>query len=316
MVTKEHQQLNNFTDSLLERPGCALCGSYESKVHIAFRDIPVVRCANCGFLYSSRTLNADAMHGYYQNNFGSQRHLEGQQVNARTNGVVIEQVMDLGKIRSWLDVGCGYGFLNRWLRQQGIETVGVELSGQEADYAKAAGLDVHNTPLSDSGLPLGYFDVVSSFEVIEHVSDPKGLVAEMASYVRPGGHLIVMTDNFESTAAKHLRGDFPKWIPHSHVNHFSGASLRRCIQSVPGLTIEKEAAYTPWDIRGRQLLRQFRSPVADEDAFDLPSTLSTEMGKKYKFFKLRYRLNPVWTRLTLQRSLDEGALMYAICRKA
>jgi hypothetical protein len=39
------------------------------------------------------------MQAYYQKNFGSQRHLEGQRVNARTNAVALGQLLDFGKVK-------------------------------------------------------------------------------------------------------------------------------------------------------------------------------------------------------------------------
>lgn len=315
MANAQSGAITEFSGALVDRRICALCGSSESEIHIGFRDIPVVRCRKCGFIYSSRVLSEEAASKYYEQNFGSQRHLEGQSVNARTNAVVLEQLLNLKSIKTWLDIGCGYGFLLRWLSDRGIHADGVELSHQEAEHAKAQGLRVHNTFLSQSGLQKNHFDVVSSFEVIEHISAPRAFLAEMAEYVKPGGYLVVMTDNFESAAARKLQAGFPKWIPHSHISHFGPESLRNCIAGIPGLTIEKEAAYTPWDVSGRQLLAHFKSPVPAENAFDLRATLSTEMHKDYKLYRLRYLTNPIWTRLNMTRRMEGGAQMYALCRK-
>jgi hypothetical protein len=137
----------------------------------------------------------------------------------------------------------------------------------------------------------------------------------MAEYVRPGGLLVIMTDNFESTIVKMLRGSFPKWIPHSHVSHFAPGSLRRCISSVPGLSPEAEASYSPWDMVGRQLLSVLKRPIPDEQVYDLRAALATEMNRKYKLFHLRHSLNPLWARITLRETLECGALMYAVYRK-
>jgi len=293
------------------------CGSKERTTHRAFRDIPVVRCAHCGFLYSSRIMSAESMEAYYRENFGSQRHLQGQIVNARTNGIALARLLDLKNVSSWLDIGTGYGFLLKWLKEKwGIAAEGIELSSQEAAYAREMlGQKVHCKLLSQSGLLKERFDVVSCFEVIEHIPEPKAFVKEMADYIRPGGWLIVMTDNFESTAVHELKGSFPKWIPHTHVSHFGPGSLRACVNSVPGLKVEKEASYTPWDLLGRQYLSAVRPPAPDDQAYDVRTALSTEMQRAYKLYQLRYILNPLWTRINLRRSLDGGALMYAVSRK-
>jgi 2-polyprenyl-3-methyl-5-hydroxy-6-metoxy-1,4-benzoquinol methylase len=298
-----------------ERERCALCGSEERSVHRAFREIPVVRCSQCGFLYSSRIMNEETMRAYYRENFGSLRHMQGQMVNARTNRVVLEKLLGLKKIRTWLDVGTGYGFLLKQLNDRWkIKAAGLEVSTQEAEYGRQRmGLEIY--PGFES-IPAGTsFDIVSSFEVIEHIPDPKPFVHRLAMYVRPGGYLVLMTDNFESTAARRLKGSFPKWIPHTHVSHFGPESLRDCIKSVAELKLVQEASYTPWDVAGRQAVSIFRPPVDDAHAYDVQQVLSSEMRRKYKLYRLRSMLNPLWARLAFRRSLDGGALMYAVCRK-
>jgi 2-polyprenyl-3-methyl-5-hydroxy-6-metoxy-1,4-benzoquinol methylase len=263
-------------------------------------------------------MDSEGLHEYYRDNFGSTRHLQGQKVNARTNLAALRRLLDLRQVHSWLDVGTGYGFLLQSLAQNySIDVHGVELSSQEADYArKELGLPVHPIPLSESPVPRAHFDVVSAFEVIEHIPDPRAFVAELAEYVRPGGHLLIMTDNFESKPVSQLGARFPKWIPHTHVSHFSAATLRQCIQAVPGLTLEVESAYTPWDVMARMWLSFLQKPTPDEQAYDLKSALATEMQRKYKLYHLRRVLNPLWATLDLRKTLAGGALMYALCRRA
>jgi cyclopropane fatty-acyl-phospholipid synthase-like methyltransferase len=262
-------------------------------------------------------MSNDMMQKYYRQTFGSQRHLEGQRVNAATNAVVLRKLLDLRSLHSWLDIGTGYGFLLKWLQEKySIATEGIELSLQESSYARdQLGLRVHSTPLSQARLQQQHYDAVSSFEVIEHIPDPILFVAEIAEYVRPGGLLIIMTDNFESETVKALRGSFPKWIPHTHVSHFAPESLRRCIRSIPGLTAEAEASYSPWDMVARHALSVLKAPIPDEQAYDLRRALGTEMNSKYRLYHLRYRLNPLWARLMLRKTLDRGALMFGVYRK-
>lgn len=299
-----------------ERPACPLCGSHDRSVHRAFRDLPVVRCTSCGFLYSSRIMADEGLYAYYRDSFGGKRHLQGQTVNARTNAVALKSLLTLSAVRTWLDVGTGYGILLQWLRRKyKIEAEGVELSQQEAQYAQQLGLPVRCALLSESGLPRDHYDVVSSFEVIEHTPDPIAFLTDMAQYVRPGGQLVVMTDNFESPPAIKLRGSFPKWIPHTHISHFTPSSLQRCIDAVPGLKLEQGAAYTPWDLLAREWLSPFKRPLPDDQAYDMHAVLSTEMTREYRLYRVRHLLNPVWARLHLRKTLGHGALMYSVCRR-
>lgn len=305
-------------EMFLAREMCALCGSKERSVHINFRDLPVMRCDRCGFLYSGKIMSEAGLRRYYEGSFGGERHLHGQAVNARMNAVALRYLVDLKNIRSWLDIGTGYGFLLKWLREKhNIVTEGVELSAQEARFSQEKfGLCVHENSLSEATLSADYYDVVSCFEVIEHIPNPVAFVSELFERVRPGGQLLIMTDNFASKPVQTMRGRFPKWIPHTHISHFTPNSLQDCLSKVSGLTIEKAASFTPLDMLARQILSMVRPPLNDDDAFNLEAEMSSEMSGKYRFYVLRYLINPIWTSLNIRPNLDHGTLMYALCRKA
>ena len=73
---------------------------------------------------------------------------------------------------------------------------------------------------------------MTAFEVIEHTLNPVEFIREMTQYVKPGGRLLIMTDNFCSRRAQSLGAGFPKWIPHVHISHFSPVTLKSAIEKV------------------------------------------------------------------------------------
>ena len=273
--------------------------------------IQVVRCVDCGFLFSAQTMTADELGRYYGETFGSERHLRGQRVNARVNFAVLRRLLDLRAIGSLLDVGTGYGFLLHTLRDRyGIDVRGVELSEQESAHAREQlTLDVRTAPLADAGFDPESFDAVICLEVIEHVLDPIAFVRELAAYVRPGGAVLIGTDNFESSATRAVGEHFPKWIPHTHVSHFGPATLRHCLAKA-GLAVEREASYTPWDIHARRI-----APRRVQAEYYLERSLHEEMGGRFRLFRLRLATNPIWTATTLRHDLS-GAMMFALARRA
>jgi 2-polyprenyl-6-hydroxyphenyl methylase/3-demethylubiquinone-9 3-methyltransferase len=105
-----------------------------------------------------------------------------------------------------LDVGCGAGLLCEPLARMGAAVVGVDAAPENVEAARAhaaqSGLsvDYHAGELANQGL--GKFDVVSSMEVIEHVTDPAAFIAELARHLKPGGLLLLSTPN--RTAASRL----------------------------------------------------------------------------------------------------------------
>jgi 2-polyprenyl-3-methyl-5-hydroxy-6-metoxy-1,4-benzoquinol methylase len=303
--------------ALTDRDGCPLCGGRKAVTFIPFPSIPVVRCGSCSFLYSSRVFADGQLATYYEEGFGGTRHRQGQLVNASVNSMVLERLVEFGAVATLLDVGTGYGFLLKELSaHHELRATGVEVSRQEAGHAKQVlGLDVRNCTLAESGLERESHDLVTTFEVIEHVPHPRQFLAELADYVKPGGHLVVMTDNFDSRMAQSLGAAFPKWIPHSHISHFAPRTLTKAIEATGTLDIVRSLSYTPWEVLLRDAyykLRGIRKQPAE--AFDLEGTLAGEMRGTYKLFSVRKLLNRSWARMTISERMD-GDLIYFLCRK-
>lgn len=98
-----------------------------------------------------------------------------------------------------LDVGCGAGLLAEPLARLGADVMGIDAAPENVEVARAhaagQGLAITYCATGVESLREGDFDLVTSMEVIEHVSDPalfvKGLVAALA----PGGLLVMSTPN-------------------------------------------------------------------------------------------------------------------------
>lgn len=99
-----------------------------------------------------------------------------------------------------LDGACGTGYGSSVLRRAGAEYVeGVDLSVESVEEARGryGGPGIYFRPanLLSLGVPNGSFDVVVSFESIEHVDDDARYVAEMRRVLRPGGVFLCSTPN-------------------------------------------------------------------------------------------------------------------------
>ena len=79
-----------------------------------------------------------------------------------------------------LDVGCGEGYGSQILREAGAEYVGIEVDPAAIAHAKAR-YDGDFRPYDGVSLPDEQFDLVTCFQVIEHLAEPEGLLEQIAT---------------------------------------------------------------------------------------------------------------------------------------
>jgi len=125
---------------------------------------------------------------------------------------------EAGEGARWLDLGCAYGFLVEEARAAGFRAVGLDASHyaltQTREHARAAAGSVlqghaEALPFADES-----FDVVSAFDLLEHVPAPERLVREAARVLRPGGLFVAATPDplvFDRDEPTHVSERVPSW---------------------------------------------------------------------------------------------------------
>ena len=128
-----------------------------------------------------------------------------------------------------LDVGAGNGFFVHLARTEfSLEATGLEISAAQADYAlQMFGVELLRGELSQVK---DKFEVITSFNVLEHVKEPAALLREMGRHLAPGGLLALTTPN-PACIHRRLRG-LDRWnmvCPPHHINLFTRAALEEIL---------------------------------------------------------------------------------------
>lgn len=125
---------------------------------------------------------------------------------------------EVGESARWLDLGCAYGFLVEQARRAGFHAVGIDVShfalGEARARDSAAGLDLAAAVAEALPFDGRTFDVITVFDVVEHLPDPRSLLRECARVLRRGGLLIVSTPDplrFPGTEKTHLAEHVSAW---------------------------------------------------------------------------------------------------------
>ena len=155
-----------------------------------------------------------------------------------------------------LDVGCGRGDFLVARRLEGWDTFGVEPSPRAAEIARRrTGGTVVTGSLADGRFAEASFDLVTLFHVLEHVSDPQGLMREVHRVLKPGGYMLIMLPNVESLELKLFGRNWqPLEIPR-HLLHFSKSTVLRLLRQTGFEVVELayliEAATIDASLRNR-----------------------------------------------------------------
>jgi 2-polyprenyl-3-methyl-5-hydroxy-6-metoxy-1,4-benzoquinol methylase len=126
-----------------------------------------------------------------------------------------------------LDVGCAAGFFMRVMHERGWEVDGVEPSPEIAAHAtEAYGFhQLHVGELQTAPFDEGSFDLITLWDVVEHVPDPKALLRRAVSLLRDDGRLVVETQNVASPFARLLGRRWQHYKHMEHLYHFRPETL-------------------------------------------------------------------------------------------
>jgi len=123
-----------------------------------------------------------------------------------------------------LDVGCGGGFFVGEAAAAGWRAEGTEVSAAAVEFGRARGWTLHRGVLDDAPVEPGSLDVLTLFEVLEHVQDPAGLLRQCAARLRPGGLLYLTTPNMGSLSRRILGAGWSV-ISRDHVSLHTARAL-------------------------------------------------------------------------------------------
>jgi len=166
-------------------------------------------CANCGLVVAQPKLSKDDIASYYRQHFYQQQWPDAQGTWAaniknyqRQEVPLIEKLClpwwNSGSSRI-LEIGCGYGSLLSILRNKGYSVYGFDISSVATAFCGSKGLSVVEASSENIPFKPAAFDVVISMCVIEHMNDPRAFVKQMLALVRPGGFIVLITDDAASS---------------------------------------------------------------------------------------------------------------------
>jgi len=208
---------------------CPMCGSFRRLRFVEKDGGRYMRCRSCATIYSDPRPNDDVLLSRL-NDFAPPP-LDG---DGRAGAVAAEQwKLDLlaglplpGP--RLLDVGAGTGAFVAAAAAAGYEAEGQDLAPAVAAAARRDfDVHVHGVPVRELE---GVYDLVTVWDTLEHVTDPPGLLRDVARLLVPGGHLVALSPHADGLSGRILKGRWWVFGPADHLVMFSVAALTQAIE--------------------------------------------------------------------------------------
>ncbi|MBN1271859.1 MAG: class I SAM-dependent methyltransferase [Candidatus Aminicenantes bacterium] len=240
---------------------CNLCRAKDTSLLFKGRDrfhsIPgtyhFVRCHQCGLMYLDPMPTSKELERHYPVDYIPYSKAIDDETNLLTRwdrryGMykryrVVTQVAgrEPGRV---LDVGCATGnFLDAMRRYGGWQPVGVEPNRQASIYARERlGLEVFTGTLEEAGFEDNSFDVVTMWDVLEHVTDPQATLQEVARVLRIGGILVMSLPNPETWELGLFGSYWVGWDVPRHLHLFTCDVIARYLEET-GFELVKTTSF-------------------------------------------------------------------------
>jgi 2-polyprenyl-3-methyl-5-hydroxy-6-metoxy-1,4-benzoquinol methylase len=215
---------------------CPLCAGTQTRRERVVRGYVLERCRCCDLVYANPQLPPDSLlDGYVDRGSPGGLLAFYERVTTPTRLAEYDRTLeDVAAVHGGrgrlLDFGSGAGYFVERAAQHGWEAHGVEVGAWAEQAAARCGLKhFHRGQLADQNFADGFFDVVCTSQVLEHLPSPKNELAEIRRVLRPGGLFYADVPNYRTLPILLGCDDFELNFPMAHVNYFTPRTLAKLL---------------------------------------------------------------------------------------
>jgi 2-polyprenyl-3-methyl-5-hydroxy-6-metoxy-1,4-benzoquinol methylase len=217
---------------------CPSCGtSTDSSEYIFTKEaFDYSQCNNCELVYVNPRLNDKYTARLYQEGRCLEQlktiYLPTAKYRQETVYLrKLKEIEDMTPARNLLDFGSSTGYFMKTAQDRGWKVSGVELNPFGVSWAREElGLDnVYNKDIGECGFSEGQFDVITLWDVLEHIAEPAPLLKQLSKYLSKDGHMIIETSHYDCLETDILGKENTNIVGDMHIMHFTETSLAKLL---------------------------------------------------------------------------------------
>ena len=212
-----------------EHDKCIVC---DSKALINLHDYKnhhLSRCETCGFVFAKKIPSLKELEEHYKG-YGRNDYLSP--ITIKRYNELLDTFEKFRKTNKILDVGCGIGYFLEVAKERGWEVYGTEFTDEAIQICSSKGINMQKGILSTRNYQSEEYDIITSFEVIEHINNPIEELTNFHALLRKGGLVYVTTPNFNSLVRYRLKSDYNVICYPEHLSYYTPKTLKNVFSSV------------------------------------------------------------------------------------
>lgn len=221
---------------------CPVCGHADGRevlrapdrLHGRNEQYTLARCEVCSLVWLKEPPKPEEMHKHYTAAYNEFIAAGGEKARDRWN-VRKETLARHKQAGVLLDLGCSSGSFLTSMRGRSWNLYGIEMSPESANVAAInSGGEIFVGTILNAPFGQEMFDVVTCFDVLEHLQEPVKVMKKVAGWLKPNGIFFVQVPNIDSAEARIFGRYWQGLELPRHLFHYSPDSLRR-VAEIAGL---------------------------------------------------------------------------------
>jgi len=206
---------------------CLICESEKLKDLQGYEQTFLCQCQSCNFVFSKKIPSSIELEDHYK---GYERTDYLSPITIKRYHELLDQFEPFRKTNKIIDVGCGIGYFLEEAKKRGWEIYGTEFTDEAVQICSEKGIHIKKGILNPGDYKPGMFDIITFFEVIEHINDPKNELNSFHSILRSGGLVYVTTPNFNSLLRYRLKAAYNVICYPEHLSYYTSKTLKKVFE--------------------------------------------------------------------------------------
>jgi SAM-dependent methyltransferase len=207
-----------------EHNKCLVCKSDKLKRKNGFEKHHLCKCGFCRFVFCQLIPTQEELNEVYEG-YGRNDYLSDLTIQAYER--VLDSLEPYRKTNKLIDVGCGIGYFVEVATKRGWDVYGTEFTQEAVEICEKKGAKMKLGVLNPKNYAPGSFDVVTSFEVIEHINNPREELGNFHKLLRKGGVVYCTTPNFNAIERFQLGANWNVLGYPEHLSYYTPGTLKR-----------------------------------------------------------------------------------------